>query len=561
MTGKPGKPYISPEYRRVNPSEDLPKPSYGSAVGLTCPGCPPSNMRSLTYIKAGEDTVKVRSQPLLSNVLHQPAQSRDLNDQRWNEIPNPVRPVCSWTIDQHSRPPKNIDRRAILAVSDNTANRAVRLSVLQVIATYTEISHPPSKTHLQQTQYLGKNNLHLKDPRLYQLSAPKVWAESDGSFRSKAWPYLNELARNRHNERPPILLSTKDIRPPVITHHFKNWPVAIFADCPGLVRQAKEAAGASWDEHVLVWDEMVRNWRDISVCIPNRYQSTARNLVNCLPSQQTALTEQLQDALESLGLGKPMLPKPPGPISSSTAADIANNHLRDPIQVLTSAPQQYPSKGQVGSSENPISFLDKPDSDSEFNAHNLQQDGRMSPVTANQTAHPSTPDTLLSRPDQPVAGHDGTLLTCPPGVQKLDQKPFANVMLQEWPGEDLLVSSLLEWFDASSVRGTRVPQWIVRYGSTYRFNEQTINRYWRFIDKVKNPTMRQWFQEWPQVGVVNQHNLRVSQARHTFQREFNEVSKLKTTIASERLLDKPSRGHKRKGNSHAISSSATPPLH
>lgn len=55
---KPGGPYISAKYRRTSPSTNLPQPKHGKSVGLTCPEC--SNNRSLVYIPAGMDTVKVK---------------------------------------------------------------------------------------------------------------------------------------------------------------------------------------------------------------------------------------------------------------------------------------------------------------------------------------------------------------------------------------------------------------------------------------------------------------------------------------------------------------------
>ncbi|EGG01116.1 uncharacterized protein MELLADRAFT_67303 [Melampsora larici-populina 98AG31] len=131
-------------------------------------------------------------------------------------------------------------------------------------------------------------------------------------------------------------------------------------------------------------------------------------------------------------------------------------------------------------------------------------------------------------------------------VPKTDTKPLPSELnksnpqptqpLQEWPGKGLRVSSLLEWYAASTTRGTRTPQWFERFGKEYEYEDQTVHRYWRWVDKVSYERFQKWHQEWPLVGDVTQENILVSQARRVFQLEFNAVARLKNSLVHERGL-------------------------
>lgn len=91
---------------------------------------------------------------------------------------------------------------------------------------------------------------------------------------------------------------------PVISQHFPNWPSVKLNESQSLLREAQAVAGTSWNGNLLVWDEPVKNWREIGVEIPHRYTHAFRNLVICLPSQRVALSITLQDILEGLGLAR-----------------------------------------------------------------------------------------------------------------------------------------------------------------------------------------------------------------------------------------------------------------
>ncbi|KAH9809229.1 hypothetical protein DFH28DRAFT_1112048 [Melampsora americana] len=96
---------------------------------------------------------------------------------------------------------------------------------------------------------------------------------------------------------------TTPFKTPVITQYFPSWPVAALEDYQPLLRKAKAAAGPTWPGQILVWNKKVSNW-----LYHQKPGST-------LPSQRLTILVDLQDVLEGLGLGKPLVPKRPTPKS------------------------------------------------------------------------------------------------------------------------------------------------------------------------------------------------------------------------------------------------------
>ncbi|KAH9823167.1 hypothetical protein DFH28DRAFT_880194 [Melampsora americana] len=352
----------------------------------------------------------------------------------------------------------------------------------------------------------------------------------------------------------------KEIQNPIISHFFASWPVAILDECQSLARQVEEAAGPTWDGNVLVWDEQVRNWREIPMRLPHRYIQTARNLVICVPAHRSLLTNELQDVLEGLGLGKPKIPNLITQTSTQSAEEKegrppgqSNTHDRNVKSSqwfgAKSISLDDDSSGEedqivqaktmfAGSNSLPTSPLASQE-------HQTNIGGSSSPVCIDLTSEGDQPedDRANSAAGQSADHLDAALLT------QVDQKPSlldlqewagkppaTRNSLLEWPGETLLLSHLLDWFNSSGTWGTRIPQWLVHFGNEYEFNEPTAYRYWKWVFKVGYVRFKKWLEEWPQEGDVNQHNLTVDRARRYFQREFNEVSSLKNSVARERGL-------------------------
>ncbi|EGG04571.1 uncharacterized protein MELLADRAFT_88606 [Melampsora larici-populina 98AG31] len=316
-------------------------------------------------------------------------------------------------------------------------------------------------------------------------------------------------------------LVTNEPRTPVISHIFPTWPVATLDHCSSLVRQAKEAAGAQWDGSLLIWDKDIKNWvrrlcnrcmraradqllfipiflkREVPVTLPHRYIDTLQNLIICVPSQRLALAHELQDALEGLGMGKPSIPKVPTE-STETTATIVN---KSPVIQASAKPTT--SQKTYGSSLDPICFLDDLDTESET-PRNLSS----SSPTATR---PSTPESLLALPSNKEE---------PPLNNDIHQ-PQVTTSLREWPGDDVLFSSVLEWYQSASQRGIRIPQWKVTFGSMHELHEPTAYRYFAWVKHTGYVRMMNWLKGWPDGGEINPQNVTVSRARRHFQEEFN----------------------------------------
>ncbi|KAH9808819.1 hypothetical protein DFH28DRAFT_1087152 [Melampsora americana] len=293
---------------------------------------------------------------------------------------------------------------------------------------------------------------------------------------------------------------------PVISHHFPNWPTAILNECPSLLREAQAAAGPDWNKNLLVWDEPVKNRREIGVAIPHKYTRSSRNLVICVPSQRAELSNALQDILEGLGLGKPNIPKLPK------------------IEV----PEESKARQSDGSQQAPVCILD---SDSDMDLP-MDPCPAVSPGAASSVfiPHASSSHNKFKHFDPALFSIVEDQTDTKPTISGL---PGSNnkqlIDLKEWPGKDALASDLVLWAKAMGVpaaRHARIPQWVRYFGATYQLQPPTVYRYASFVDEVDYYRLKRWVEAWPEEGSTNKHNLTISQVRRHFQHEFNIVSKL-----------------------------------
>ncbi|EGG05501.1 uncharacterized protein MELLADRAFT_87964 [Melampsora larici-populina 98AG31] len=309
---------------------------------------------------------------------------------------------------------------------------------------------------------------------------------------------------------------------PVISHFFKDWPVAVLNNSSSLIREAQAAAGAQWDEHLVVWDEEVRNWREIGVALPHSYTPATKNLIICLPHQRSTLQVELQDILETLGMGKPLV--------RNRSTDLGPTAIQMTLPKPSSS-QDHP----VGSNKERIT-ISLLDSDSETDLPEISQSTSQSTASQPQMPAPSTPESL------PV--EDQRLLQREPSPKELQLStvPSAadDVIKRDWPGKDVLISSLLAWYDSAGCpprRTARMRLWKSRYGNLYTLAPAMVYRYAEWIDLVGYQRMYQWWLEWPGLGESSKENLTVAQTRPHFQKEFNAACGYK----KEAEVDVPSK--------------------
>ncbi|KAH9822273.1 hypothetical protein DFH28DRAFT_1078555 [Melampsora americana] len=587
----PNRPYIGTKYRRVPLHQPLPRPKHGGKVGLACPEC--SNNVSLVYVESTEDTVKVKC-PTVRNHYYRTFKLNQLFHEIERINAGDTYPI---PFDEAAHgPPVNIKGEVLpprvtrskaktqsQANSDAKAPRAPpAIKCARPKDGPTSAKHKPGghagctskycKSVCPSFQYCciaygvechahRQKNTPARQPPAPLVTPPRVHtpppapapktAKRPRILQAQCAQSIRRVGRllpdesvaileraretqaNRGQQPNPEAQSVADLvstlafdeekvaslhlvtheqRHPVISHLFQHWPLAKLEDCPSLMRKAQAAAGPTWDETLLFWDDQLRSWHEIPVSLPHRF--TNKNLVICIPSQHVALTNQLQDILEGLGMGKPLVrkpinvPKPPGAMTSNQVVGV------------TPKPCQPVSNIDAVNTSAHINLV----SDTESESESLEPQSK--PSARNYKGYPSTPDS-----------HSAFFSELPEG-QPPPAPPAVAVPLQVWPGEDVTLASLLEWFSASPERGTRIPQWFQRFGTTHRFNEKTVYRYWAFVDEVKYPRFKKWHEEWPLTGDINRSNITVSRARRTFQREFNAVSGVK-----EPNKDKPCRGH------------------
>ncbi|EGG07235.1 uncharacterized protein MELLADRAFT_62772 [Melampsora larici-populina 98AG31] len=418
---------------------------------------------------------------------------------------------------------------------------------------------PPARNHLAHPAELPTTapaHHHMSPPaELPNAKRPRLIPQCSQSIH-RVGTILDDdgslvLRRARQSQADALMRASKpsanehkEPRTPVISHIFPTWPLATLDECPSLLRQAKEAAGALWDGSLLIWDEEIKNWREVPVTLEHRYIQTCRNLVICVPSQRVALTQELQDVLEGLGMGKPVVPKYPK-VSSGTTATIVKkeSNINQALAYQTSSQNIY------GSYLDPICFLSDSDSDLDLNSnsHSETPPNRLSPQPSSSSAgqqqgHPSTPESEIISPlasDEQELCHIDRHHTCfgqidvkPPLNNNIEGGPVSTTLLREWPGEDVLFSSVLDWYQSAPRRGTRIPQWIVFFGNTHELEVPTAYHYFAWVKKTGYDRMMNWLKSWPDVGEINQHNVTVSRARRNFQAEFNEVCRLKAPVVS-----------------------------
>ncbi|EGG03553.1 uncharacterized protein MELLADRAFT_90093 [Melampsora larici-populina 98AG31] len=242
--------------------------------------CPATKNTSLIYIPAGEDTVKIRCNTnsghyyrtfYLNQLKHKIAMIN-----AGNKYPIEYNPSAYG-------PPVNIAGAVVVRREEKERPRT---------------KHPPpqhkcTRPTLGPTALKHKAAGHAGCVRQHCKSCCQTFGTGDCYVHSQNAQSIGQVGRIcPANSRAVVLrareeaiiqagkpsidegkvvslhLIIKDFRPPVITHMFKQWPVAIFGDRESLVHQAKEAAGPTWDDHLLVWDEQVRNWVSPKILLP-----------------------------------------------------------------------------------------------------------------------------------------------------------------------------------------------------------------------------------------------------------------------------------------------------
>ncbi|KAH9807961.1 hypothetical protein DFH28DRAFT_1200028 [Melampsora americana] len=580
----PGSPYITSKYLRAPPLIPLPKPYPGVSSGLMCPECSPANDRSLIYLHSGGDTIRVMCRTVEKH-FYQTFKLNQLNHEiaminAGEKYPIPYEPSAygppvnihgaTVTVPQKGKkPPKETTRappslkcqrvkHGSTAAKHKTAGhtgcilkycKSCCLEFGTPGACYAHRLKPPTVPdipdglitppghHVPPSAILPKP----KRPRIIQPQCAQS-IRRVGRILDKEGHSVLEEARKRQEEAVrkvsnPLLDEGKEHRHPVISHLFPTWPVAIFDDCKSLLRQAKQAAGTAWDDNLIVWDEEVKNWREIGVFIPHQYTRSSRNIVISLPSQHLDLADELQGVLETFGMGKPNVARLPFDLSAIPL----HNGVSLPTTrslILRKLMIHHTDKAHLSASlMDPISFMASSDSDSESEISHKRLLRFLASSSAQQDHPTSTPDSSLHL-DPALFGQ---------GASQLDQKPLllpyqhhnhpgssANTTLHEWPGELALAPLLIDWYLASIKRGTRIPQWIVFFGTQFHLEEPTVYRYWKWVEKVGPQQMRTWIQGWPTEGEITPENVTISRLRRHFQREFNEVSGLKETVVRQR---------------------------
>ncbi|EGF97387.1 uncharacterized protein MELLADRAFT_70032 [Melampsora larici-populina 98AG31] len=310
---------------------------------------------------------------------------------------------------------------------------------------------------------------------------------------------------------------------PVISQLFNDWPVAVFSDSPSLMCDTQAAAGQAWNGHLVVWDEEIRNWRELGVDIPHTYIETVKNLVICLPHERSSLSLELQEKLEGFQLVKPLVPQikiestdSNVPQTQISTGSVANANVQTGSIQNARFPNRVPPNATKGTRAEPICLLFDSDSDEETHQQSLQPWSEM----------PSTPaSSLLGNPAEEVDKLD----VKPSHSDLHPQEPEHYGSLKEWPGKELLVSSLLDWFISAGIpprRKARIQLWHVRFGSEYRFSKKTVYHYVGWVKLVGYERMVQWAKDFTERGEHTMHNLTVAQTRPHFQSEYNTVCSL-----------------------------------
>ncbi|KAH9807701.1 hypothetical protein DFH28DRAFT_1100595 [Melampsora americana] len=618
-----GEPYIGRKYRRIPHHPTLPMPYPGAKVGLACPNCP-GNDRSLVYVHGGLDTIKVKCDTIdkhyyrtfkLNQLRHEIAMinagaiypiafDASAHGPPVNIHGECARPTHGPTAAKHrvhgnlgctshyckaccaafglpggcyEHRPKGPNRPQPPAASNTSSTPPVAHLQPPGASNIPAVAPQPPAATSTPTFAPPRPPVTLPLPKRARGIPPPQCSQSVrrvGRILPEESLAVLERARDIHSDatrrasKPSfdegkvvsLHFVNKDDRNPIISHLFETWPLASLDECPSLARQVKDAAGATWDGNVLVWDEQVRNWREIPMNLPHRYIQSARNLVICIPADRSLLTHQLQEVLEGLGLGKPNIhhgitqASSPSGKETGTALDHSNATNRhgkssnwfgakiislddyedgaDDLspQQTTNRPtsplaiRQHPTTGIAGSSSQPIcidltSASDDDQPEMNATASSAAPLNQLDPALLTQV------DAIKDQVDQKPSQEDLRNWTAPPQIH--------SDLLQDWPGNTLPVSKLLEWYNSSSAWGTRIPQWFICFGNQYKFHEPTAYRYWKWVSKVDYDRLIKWLEEWPEEGEVNRHNLTVDRARRYFQSEFNAVSSLKNSVARE----------------------------
>ncbi|KAH9817649.1 hypothetical protein DFH28DRAFT_926499 [Melampsora americana] len=574
----PGNPYISAKYRRLPAYPKLPKPALGKDVGLSCPFCPQSKNTSLVYSSSGIDTVNVKCPTVkhyvrtfkVNQLLHEialinagvkipiafdsSAHGGPVNIDGTPVVP-PVTRQKTEKVGSHKvkrQPPSLLCQRIkegpIAAKHKSKGHtgcvkkfcRSCCVEFVEPGLCYVHRADPtPQPEHSSPTlDRTLEAPVPAKRPRLLPAQCSQS-VRRVGRLLSEDGQLILQSARKnmeaaaRKNTNPLIdvgkvvslHLVTHGPTLPVISHVFEDWPVAILKECPSLMREAQTAAGPDWDDKLLIWDEGIKNWREIGVNIPHRYLQTSRNIVICLPNQRAFLTEELQNILEGFGMGKPQVPKKPLASEAKAVTPtqvtiiIDDSDLDDGIQ----GPPFLPSTSSAVNA--PISIPSTPDFHRPFDPLLF---GQGSSNTSLGDTKPVLPD-LNSDPKQNVSG--------PP--------------LQSWPGTDLLLSDLLDWYCSAgepAERTLRIKLWIERYGKVYRLVDKTVYRYAAFVHEVGYDRMRQWLNDLSDVEALNKEKITVAKTRRQFQKEWNIVCSLDASTADGQRGKQTQRGNNRKEN-------------
>ncbi|EGG11316.1 uncharacterized protein MELLADRAFT_90786 [Melampsora larici-populina 98AG31] len=564
-----GNPYIGTKYRRLPSYPIIPQPAYGKPVGLACPECPPSSNASLVY-SSKEDDTKDTLNVNCPSVKHF-CRTFKLNQLR-HEIAlinaGGTYPI-PFDASAHG-PPVNAKGMTLaprISPKKSTQSKASNRTTPAIDCARPQVG-PTAKCH-KKTGHAGCVSIfcksccqeftapdvcyvhRVKEPPATPSQVPNVsttpalprrappvnapapkrpklipaqcaqYVRRVGHILSDDEELLLESSATKQSTTPAvdplkvvsIHLVTMASQTPVISHLFNDWPVAILKDNQSLLRAAQAAAGPQWNNTLVVWDEAIRNWiihqREIGVTLPHTYTTTSRNLVVCLPHQRAALTLELQDILEGLSLGKPLVRKPPVQSSSPIIK----------LEPITPGPvpqQPQPSSSVLrGSRQNPISLEE---SDSEIELPRPE-------TSTSQQAIPSTPESDTQVDVKPCIDADFL------------PRSGARAALRVWPGADVLLSSLLSWILKAGNpprRKARMKLWKKLYGKDYLLANSTVYRYASWVDLVGYKRMYQWSQEWPEQGVINKYDLTVAQSRPFFQKEYDVVSfKRKNTAGVE----------------------------
>ncbi|EGF97475.1 uncharacterized protein MELLADRAFT_85334 [Melampsora larici-populina 98AG31] len=590
---KPSGPYIGSKYQRMHPSNPLPSPTVPGRVGLACPMCTVNI--SLIYVSGGVDTVKVKCPT--SDHYYRTFKLNQLNHELARINAGDKYPI-PYNALLHG-PPVNIKGEVVTEqVSPknsppSASQRSQRAAPSQLCARPREgptAEKHKSAGHTGCTQKYCKACCHAYGPPgkcyVHRIAPePKQAATSTPSNTSTTThaplPTAPQPKRARiipeqcaqsvrytghvlTEDRELVLSNAKKLKQdmfrkaleprldpnkvvslhlvtqpttPVITQHFPTWPTVALDECESLWREAKAAAGLSWNGHILVWDEQLKNWvgifglpphrlqidpfldcsqRDIALTLPHQYPRTTRNLVLCLPSQRITLANDLQAVLERFGLGKPYIPKAPVQLATVPKVEPASP---PPL-----------AKPFAGTSQQPIEVLNSK-TDSDLDLHDwpeLDIALTVSPTLSGEASSDNVIPDLFRHLDPALMGNMA--------AQNLeaDEKPFNSSnnapVLNDWPGEDAMTFTLLAWHLAVGMpapRKRRIPCWIEFFGTEYQLEEQTVYRYAHWVGKVTYPRFKAWLDSWPEEGEKNRYNITIVEARRHFQAEFLVVSGLK----------------------------------